>query len=345
MSGRGRLALAVASALCACGGAVGLAGCEPGSGPPAVARGPLPPGVVARVGGQSITADEVARIAAAQHVSPAEARDIAVRDTLLARGAEARGLAASAVVTLPWDAELARRVLQRTLADARATPPTEAELRDATDRRWLEIDWPEGFRTVHAVVRFAATDDEPKKRRAQALAEAVRAAVRPISEQAATLPLPEGSPSEGSPAPGPRVGPNDDPDPLSAAFRKAVAALPADGFQIQAEALPAMSAAGRLLVPGEHYLDPEFARGASALPARGALSTVVTSSFGAHVIMLLERTPARVLQGDARVAKLRDNIVNERARAAEKQLLAGIKEQRSTAPDALALLGLVAVDQ
>jgi len=101
-------ALALALAFLEGGGA----GCGHGSAPPPVARGPLPPGVVARVGGRDITAAEVARIAAAQHLDAAEARDIAVRDTLLASGAEARGLSSAPAAKLTWEGDLARRVLR-----------------------------------------------------------------------------------------------------------------------------------------------------------------------------------------------------------------------------------------
>jgi hypothetical protein len=63
-----------------------------GQAGPAPSSAALPPGVVARVGGEPIGADEVGRIARAQQVSPAEARHIVVRDTLFAREAASRGL-------------------------------------------------------------------------------------------------------------------------------------------------------------------------------------------------------------------------------------------------------------
>src|SRR5262249_1125580 len=145
-----------------------LAGCDRGSAPTPLSRGglppglPGPPGVVARVGGKDVTADAVARIARAQGVDAAPALEIAVRETLFARGAEARGLAGTSDVKLAREGDLARRTLRRVLAEARATPPTEAELRDAAERKWLDVDRPEGFRTVHAVVRFAPGDDDAK---------------------------------------------------------------------------------------------------------------------------------------------------------------------------------------
>jgi hypothetical protein len=316
-----------------------LGGCGHRDDPAAVSRGPLPVGVVARVGGQAIDVAEVARIARAQGVGAAEARDIAVRDTLLAREAAARGLSDTPEVRLSQEGEMARRVLQRILAEARATPPTDAELSEASARRWLEIDRPEGFRTVHAVVRYTDKDDEAVKARGRALAEAIRAAVVPISERAATMPA-----IEGMSMAAPRTASQDDPDPLAAAFRVAATAVPAGGLQVVAESLPPVTAAGRLLIPGDERLEEGFARDAASLSARGALSPVVESPYGAHVIMLLERTPAIQLLGDARLARLRDDIVNERARAAEKRLLAGLKPQSSVASDAAGLLGLVAVD-
>jgi peptidyl-prolyl cis-trans isomerase C len=189
------------------------------------------------------------------------------------------------------------------------------------------------------VVRSEATDADDKKARAHALAEALRAAVLLVAARAATLvPLPGAPPSNA------RIAPADDPDPLSGAFRQAVAAVPTDGLQVVAEPLPPVAEDGHVLVPGDEWFDTEFTRAAAALPARGAVSPLISSRFGLHVIMLLERTPPVVIQGEARAAKLRDDIVNERARAAEKRLLDGLKGHGSVAPDAQGLLGLVGVD-
>jgi peptidyl-prolyl cis-trans isomerase C len=303
-------------------------------------EGPLPAGVVARVGGRDIVADDVARIAHAQRVPLGDARARAVRDVLLARGAEDRGLRASDEVKLAESAALARLVLGRLLETARATPPTAEELRAATERRWLDVDRPEGFRTVHAVVTFKAEDDDGKKRSARDLAAAIRASVQPLSERVATL-----SPVDGAPPTGPRIGPKDDPDPLSAAFRGIAAEVPVPaGLEVKVEPLPVISAEGRVFTPGDQRMDPSFAKGAAALAERGSLSGLVESSFGVHVIMLLERTPPQRLDGEARVARLRDDIVNERARAAQRALLADRKARSWVAPDAAGLLALVSVE-
>jgi peptidyl-prolyl cis-trans isomerase C len=296
---------------------------------------------VARVGGEDITASDVARIAAAQGIDASRALQIAVRDALFAREAGARGLADAPAVRASVDAELARRLLRRVVAEARAAPPTEEELAAAAARKWLDVDRPEGVRVVHAVVRFdPQKDDDAKKARAREVAEAIRAAVRPIAEQAAAVPLPEGAP-----APNRRIAPQDDPDPLSGAFRRVASAVPHDGVEVVVEPLPPVAADGRLLVPGnEAPLDRGFAEAAFALPARGALSPITASPFGLHVILLLERTPPSVLTGEARRARLLVDVVNERARAADKKLLARWQDLRAVAPDAPGLLDLVTVE-
>jgi peptidyl-prolyl cis-trans isomerase C len=308
--------------------------------PPPATTGALPPGVVARVGAVEISAERVARVAAAQRVSAAEAQALAVSDAVLAGEAAARGLDRAPAVEQEIVAELARRMSRRLLADARATPPTDEELREASARKWLEVDRPEGFRTVHAVVRHDATrDGEAGKARARAVAEAILAAVQPIAAQAADLPL-----IEGAPLPTSRQLPAEDPDPLSGAFRRAAATVPSGGLEVTIEPLAPTAADGRTLVAAGGQFDLDFAAAAARLPARGALSPVVQSAFGFHVVLLLERTPALVLSPEARVARLRDDIVNERARAAEKRLLATLKSGGSAAPEAPGLLDLVRVD-
>lgn len=312
----------------------------------------LPPGVVARVGSidpagdksaarfVDVTADRVARIAAAQRVSISEARDIAVHDALLAQGAIARGLDRAPGFDRDVARVLARAMLHRLLADARRAPPTDAELQAAASRRWLDVDRPEGSRVVHAVVRFdAAKDDDAKKAAARALAESIHAAVAPIAERAASMPL-----VEGAPLPSARQIPAEDPDPLSGAFRKAASAVPAGSLEVVVEPLPTVASDGRVLGPGNEALDPTFSRAAAAIPARGGLAPVTLTSFGFHVILLLERTPARVLTGDDRAARLFSDIVNERARAAEKKLLATLRPQGAPSPDALGLIELPRVD-
>src|SRR5262245_66512647 len=104
---RGLRALGVALALSACSGRTDSP--QPG---PAPASGALRSGVVARVGSVEIPAETVGRIAAAQHVDVAAARDMAIQDALLASGAKASGLDAKRDVQFAIDALLARAMLR-----------------------------------------------------------------------------------------------------------------------------------------------------------------------------------------------------------------------------------------
>ena len=98
--------------------------------PPAV-FGPLPDGVVARVGASAIHRESIGRIAALQRVDVRAARDLAVRDALFARGAEARGLDVAADVR----GVLARRLLRSIRADVEQIPLTPTELTEAAEGR------------------------------------------------------------------------------------------------------------------------------------------------------------------------------------------------------------------
>jgi hypothetical protein len=308
------------------------------SAPAPVSRG-LSAGVIARVGERAIHAEAVGRIAAAQQLTPAAARDLAIHDALFAEGAQERGLDRSLDVVLATRAMLARRLLRQIRAEAEQAPITDEDLARAAERRWLDVDRPEGFRTIHAVVRFDESAPGDKRARALDLAEAIRAAALPLQDRASELLLP----ASASPSRPKRV----EDDPLVAAFQKAMDPFikgDHDGLPVTVEPLPAVAADGQVLTPEGASFDPTFSRAAAALGQRGAVSPVVVSSFGAHVILLLEKIPAVKLSLEERRALLYGDIVVGRARAAEEKLLAGLRGRSAWATDADALLALVAVD-
>ena len=322
----GRQALVAAASLCAaCRG-------EPAPPPaPAPGAAALPPGVVARVGGLDVAAESVARVAAAQKIPLDRAREAAVRDALLAAGARERRL--DEALRAEIHAVLARRVLRQLLDDAAlAGPVTDEELRAATERHWIELDRPEAFRTVHAVVRLKADADAATRDRARALAQAIRAAVAGARDVALRTQPPQAS-SGRPPA-----------DPAAEAFQEAARAVPADGLEVVAEPLAPVTAAGRVLVPGRQQLDPDFARAAAALSARGDLSPPVTSSFGVHVLLLLERIPPSLIPEDERRRLVHDEVMSDRARAAHARLLATLRREPMLADGADALLSLVRIE-
>ncbi|KYF86285.1 hypothetical protein BE18_01445 [Sorangium cellulosum] len=120
--------------------------------------------------------------------------------------------------------------------------------------------------------------------------------------------------------------------------------MPADGLEVVAEALPPVTAAGRVLSPAPQHFDVEFSRAAAALNARGDLSAPVASSFGVHVIMLLERIPAQVVPVEERRGLVRDEVVTDRARAAQAKLLEVLRREPKIVGGVDALLELVRIE-
>ncbi|UQA59263.1 peptidylprolyl isomerase [Polyangium aurulentum] len=319
---RAPLFLSIVAALPGCGG-----GGAATSGPPPE-RGTLAAGLVARAGREEVTADSVGRIALAQGVDPQLARERAIRDALFAAEARASGVDVSPDVERSVKTVLARRLLQQLLASADAEGPiTDEELRLATARRWLELDRPEGFRTVHAVVRVPEGADAATRARAEQIARAIRSDVVSASAIARERAAP------------PPVRPGDaDGDPAVEEFRRAAGAGTREGLEVLVEALPAVAADGRMLLMEGGSLDDGFARAASSLGVRGDLSEVVTTSYGAHVILLLERTPASIVPAEERRRRVRDEVLWSRASAARAALLQGLRRDVVVERSADALL-------
>jgi hypothetical protein len=294
----------------------------------------LPPSVAARVGAGDIALDAVARIAAAQHLPPAQALDAAVRDALWAAEARARGLEQEPEVRREISLVLARRMLHTLKEEAENVGPvTDDELRAATERHWLDLDRPEGYRTVHAVVRLSADADEATRDKAKALADAIRTAVLSSREVAQRTEPPSASGTQQPP-----------PDPAAEAFISAAKGVPADGLEVVAQVLPAVTPAGRALTSEPQQMDLAFSRAAASLVARGDLSAPVTSPFGVHLIMLLERIPAQVVPVEERRGLVRDEVVTDRARAAQSRLLEAARREAEIAGAVDALLELVRIE-
>lgn len=289
--------------------------------------GNLEAGTVARVGRELIVGDDVARIAAAQGVGLAAARDLAIRDALFAEQAKADGVDRSTQLIV--DAALARRMLRKLLDDAdRAGPVTDEELERVMQRRWLELDRPEGFRVVHAVVRTKENADEATRARAEAVARAVREAVLPVAGTAKSTSVVR-----------------DQPDLVVDAFKRAAEAVSRDGFEIKVEQLPPIAADARLISPDGGGVEKSFAEGASMLAARGSLSDIVTTSYGFHVLMLLERIPEARVSLEERRRSVRQEVLWMRAAAARAKLLERLRPDVLVGRDVDTLLVMVPVDR
>lgn len=294
-----------------------------------VEMGNIEAGVVARVGAERIFADEVARIATAQGVDVSAARELAIRDALYASQAKADGMDADVDTQLVVNAALARRMLRKMLDDAdRAGPVTDEELETVMKRRWLELDRPEGFRVVHAVVRTKEGADEATRSRAAAVARAVRDAALPVAELAKTTP-----PSR------------EQVDPVVDAFKRAAEGVARDGFDVKVESLEPVAADGRVLsLSGGGYEKP-FVEGASKLTTRGEVSEVVLTPYGCHVLLLLERIPEARVPLEERRQSVREEVLWMRSAAARSKLLERLRPGVLVGREVETLLVMVPVDR
>lgn len=274
--------------------------------------------IAGRVGGQVIDLQTVERIAAAQHVSPKVALDLAVEDALLAE--HAKGAAPPYAPTTHLERlALARSVMEQIETEARSKgEPTAEELKQVIDGWWWELDRPELFRVTHAVVLPGKEATPEIQERARALAERIHAAVLGAK-------------------------PNE--------FSKRVEAVEAGDLKVKVESLSPVASDGRavdLKYPPKRggstsRYNAAFAAAATSLREIGEISPVVQTPFGYHVMMLTERVPAQ----HAAQSELDREVFDQRASKIQSDLLSSLRTSSNIAvlDQASALTGLIRVAQ
>jgi len=271
-------------------------GCSQSAPPAPSSSSTLPAGALARVGTELVSASTVSRVVAAQGVTPQSALGLAVSDARLAHAARAAlPLAASRSLER---AAIARSLLEQMRADAeRAGAPTEPELAQIAQERWTELNRPDAVRTTHAVV----LNDKPERAAAaRAVAEKLAAALGHVTSSEELIGVAK--------------------------------AFPAEGFEVRAEALPFVTADGRVLqrreggfVAQRGGFDADFARAASALTEPGQQSGIIQSAFGYHIVRLDERVPGVVVPEAELRSLLGPEVLQRRAASARHALLEQLK--------------------
>jgi peptidyl-prolyl cis-trans isomerase C len=263
----------------------------------------LPSGNVAMVGVLPIPEDRVLAVARAQAIGTREALDREIRDTIFASGAIARGYEQSPLVRAAVRARLSRALLAHLNGEASRVEPNADELAEATARHFIDLDRPEAFRVIHAVVRVASHADAPLRSSAHALAERLTNAVAPANDEAE--------------------------------FRRDIESVGSrGGLEVVVEVLKPVAPDGRVVdlehpgQPVEHYAVP-FARAASRLSVPGQKSGVVATDFGFHVLMLLDKTPPHTVPLEERRRTLWAEIVSERAKRRRAEL---VEQLRAASP-------------
>jgi hypothetical protein len=245
---------------------------------------------VARVGQELLAARLVGEVAARQRIPVRDALGALIDDCLIEELAREQGLDTLPVVRRELDAARARLVLDHTGAAARAAgPPTDAEVEELTKLHWREVDLPDQMRVVHVVVLRPKPSDSTKDSAGRALAGQLGAAVVAAAD--------------------------------AADFEARAKAVPHPGFDVRVERVEPFVADGRILTKAGTY-DTAFAAASAALASPGSTSGVVESSFGWHIIRLMERTPGVHMSLEDRRLAFEEEVVSKRA-TTEVALLVG----------------------
>jgi hypothetical protein len=137
-------------------------------------------------------------------------------------------------------------------------------------------------------------------------------------------------------------------------FKDKAKAVDAAGLTVTIQDVPPVAADGRAVDPARPrpaesatQLYPAFAQAAAALSTPGTLSPVVKSEAGYHVILLVERLPAKQIPFDQRRQLLTEEIHARRAQAALTALLDPLRASTPVviAESAVALTGLIRIAQ
>lgn len=250
--------------------------------------------IVARVDNDAIPLALVAEVARAQRLPAQEALRRVVDDAIAAKAAIRHGLDASHAAHWSSRAARARFVSERLLDAARAGGPTsDEEVAVLSEQHWRDVDRPEAVRVIHALVKHAG---DGKAAEARSLADRLRIAVENASDA-------------------------DD-------FRARALAVDRGTFDVVVQPLPAFAADGRVTEgPGDMVLD--FARAASAMAKVGDTSPVVETTFGYHVIRLLDRLGPQRMSLEERRLAFYDEALRRRASSMLDKILG---ERKSRTP-------------
>jgi parvulin-like peptidyl-prolyl isomerase len=237
--------------------------------------------VVAKVGGLAIDRELVLSIAKARGISAKDAANAAIEDALLAEAAVRAKALDDPNLRRQLDAALVRALTAKLRAQALSEGPfTDAEIA-ALIGRHPELSQPDARVTLHALVKKEVPG-------AEGIAKELRTRLLAAN--------------------------GDDAAASEAAFREAAkgVALPA-GQELVIERLPPIDQAGHVL-NSKTIVEPAFAKATFAVPKALGTSEVVETSYGYHVIRVLEILPAHEATREEKLEKLAPELLAARVK-------------------------------
>jgi hypothetical protein len=288
----------------ALGASCGQSGNAPPPSPQRAINASLGGVVVAKVGDVTISRALVTAIAHARRLSAKEALDAAIEGALLAEAATRARAVDDANLRRELDAVLTRALAAKIRAQALAEGPFDDAEIAAAAANHPDLSHPELRITVHALVRNDVPNAESvakelRARLLEATGDDAKTSEQSFSEKAKAFPMPP-------------------------------------GHTLVIESLPAITVDGRVFGSKER-LEEAFARAAFAVPKPLGTSEIAHTSYGWHVIRVLESMPAYEATREDKLAKLEPQLVATRVKKLWDPLLERLHAESK--PDVLATDG------
>lgn len=267
---------------------------------PAVA---LEKGVVATVGTDVVTVEQLNKLCEVTGDTPRVAANKLIYDALFAQAALQANYKNRPDIVVQYRALLSRVVLDELKQRSENEPISDDEVQQYTKRHWMEMERPVSRQTVHAVVVVEPTADTDIQARAESVAQDIAEAVAGITE--------------------------------GKAFISVAKKVNAQGLKVIVESLPPVTRDGRVVdlsVRGTdepQRFDAAFVKHVFSLVSEKQQTKPFRSPFGIHVVLYEKQLEPVELSFEQRKRMLTPEIQAHRVRAMLDALLAQLRQKNA----------------